>query len=182
MTASSKDLREIVTAARPLLRASDPFGEAIVAQLPRIRAYARALKRDYVAADDLVQDTLVRALSRKHLFEPGTKMREWLFSIMRNTHVDDVRHGVRHGTAVDLDAMANVLSVEAKPDVRFLFEDLGRALETLAPETAQALLLIAHHRLTYTEAAERVNVPVGTIRSRLSRGRERLRQVLNPPT
>src|SRR5262249_31815411 len=103
------------------------FRELIEAQIPRLRRYAIALTRDQDRADDLVQDTLVRALDKEHLWEPGTDLRAWLFTILHNLRVNDVRRGLREGTAVDIENVPDVVATTTDPSAsRTLFE-LDRA-------------------------------------------------------
>src|SRR4029077_2345001 len=90
------------------------FGRLIEAEIPRLRRYARALTRDVARADDLVQSCLARALAKQHLWQPGTDLRAWLFTILHNQHVNDVRRSVREGVAVDIEEMAPVLSVRPR--------------------------------------------------------------------
>src|SRR5712691_4315765 len=87
------------------------FGRLIEAEIPRLRRYARALTRDVGRADDLVQSCLTRALAKRHLWQPGTDLRAWLFTILHNQHVNDVRRSVREGVNVAIEEMAPVLSV-----------------------------------------------------------------------
>jgi RNA polymerase sigma-70 factor (ECF subfamily) len=82
------------------------FGRLIEAEISRLRRYARALTRDVARADDLVQSCLARALAKQHLWQPGTDLRAWLFTILHNQHVNDVRHSVREGVSVAIEDMA----------------------------------------------------------------------------
>ena len=89
------------------------FGRLVEAEVPRLRRYARALTHDTIRADDLVQSCLVRAVAKQHLWQPGTDLRAWLFTILHNQHVNDVRRGVRDGNNVSIDEIAPVASVES---------------------------------------------------------------------
>src|SRR2546421_10109780 len=111
-------------------------------QMPRLRRYARALTRDINRADDLVQDTLVRALSKQHLWQEGTNLRAWLFTLMHNQHVNDVRRANREGGNVDVEDMAAVLVATTDPTAaRQLFE-LERGLARLPLEQRESILLV----------------------------------------
>ncbi|HTW51185.1 MAG TPA: sigma-70 family RNA polymerase sigma factor [Stellaceae bacterium] len=157
------------------------FHELLEAQIPRLRRYALALLRHPDQADDLVQDTLVRALAKEHLWEPGTDLRAWLFTIMHNQRVNAVRRGLREGTAVDVESVSGAIVATTDPSAgRTLFE-LDRAMGQIAEEHRQVILLIGLEGMSYEDAAAVVGVPVGTIRSRLSRGRDALRVAMGIP-
>jgi RNA polymerase sigma-70 factor, ECF subfamily len=156
------------------------FREMIEAQIPRLRRYALALTRDRDRADDLVHDAVVRALAKEHLWEAGTDLRAWLFTILHNLRVNDVRRGVREGTAIDIDKMPDVVAT-TDPSARRTLVELDRALGRVAEEQRQVILLIGLEGMSYEDAAAVVGVPVGTIRSRLSRGRDALRAAMGIP-
>jgi RNA polymerase sigma-70 factor (ECF subfamily) len=153
------------------------FARMLEAQIPRLRRYARALTRDIVRADDLVQSCLTRAVAKQHLWQPGTDLRAWLFTIMHNQHVNDVRRGVRDGSNVEL-TEATQLTVESNAIPTLELRDLETAIGKLPPEQRQAILLVGLEGMAYEEAAKVLNVPVGTVRSRLSRGRDQLRLLM----
>ena len=150
---------------------------AITAQIPRLRRYARALTGDRDAADDLVQDTLERALRRVALFRPGGDPRAWLFSIMHNLFVNAVRSPAATRRA-QADAAPEPATRDASHD-GLVARDIERALALLAPEQREVVLLVGLEELSYDAAAQVVGAPVGTVMSRLSRGRERLRTLLD---
>jgi RNA polymerase sigma-70 factor (ECF subfamily) len=147
----------------------------IVAEIPRLRRYARALAGDSVRADDLVQDTLERALARFSLWRPGN-LRAWLFSIMHNVFVNQLK-AARPVDCPGDDAMPDLPVRAAQADMLEL-RDLSRALRKLPPEQREVLLLTGLEDLSYAETAKVLGVPIGTVMSRLSRGRERLRALL----
>jgi RNA polymerase sigma-70 factor (ECF subfamily) len=151
-------------------------------EIPRLRRYARALTRDINAADDLVQDCLTRALSKVHLWQKGTDLRAWLFTILHNQYVNHVRRAVREGAAVGLSETEPMLTSAPNQGKRLELRDLERAIAKLPEEQRSVLLLVGLEGMRYEEVAAVLDVPVGTIRSRLSRGREMLRQLmgLNP--
>jgi len=145
----------------------------LIAEIPRLRRYARALTGDPARADDLVQDTLERALGKWTLWRPGD-LGAWLRSLMHNLFVNQVR--ARPSTA-ELDEAAEI-PVRARQQDMLELRDLDLALQSLAPEQREVLLLVGLEELSYAEAARVTGVPVGTVMSRLSRARERLRQIL----
>jgi RNA polymerase sigma-70 factor (ECF subfamily) len=147
-------------------------------EIPRLRRYARALTRDVTAADDLVQDCLARALSKVHLWQEGTDLRAWLFTILHNQYVNHVRRAVREGTAVGLSETEPMLTSQPNQTKRLALRDLERAIAKLPEEQRAVLLLVGLEGMRYEEVATILDVPVGTIRSRLSRGREMLRQLM----
>jgi RNA polymerase sigma-70 factor (ECF subfamily) len=153
------------------------FARLLGAEIPRLRRYARALTRDVSRADDLVQSCLTRAVAKQHLWQYGTDLRAWLFTILHNQHVNDVRRGIREGTSVDL-ADAPQLTVPSNAIAALQLRDLETALGKLAPEQRQVILLVGLEGMAYEEVAEILKVPVGTVRSRLSRGRDQLRRLM----
>lgn len=146
-------------------------------QIPRLRRYARALTGDRTLADDLVQDTLERALSRFHLWRHGSDLRAWLFTIMHNIFVNQARTRMRHQHEA-LESNAAVESMRAREPDWLELRDLDSALAQLPHDQRAVLLLVGLEQLTYEEAARVLEVPIGTVMSRLSRGRERLRATL----
>ena len=148
----------------------------IVEHIPHLRRYALALLRDRDAADDLVQDCLERALSRWRLFRGGGSPRAWLFTIMHNLHVNAVKRRAVGAAAVD--GTGNGVNVAPTQDQRLEVLSVARALERLPPEQREIVLMIGLKQLSYAEAAAAVGVPIGTVMSRLHRGRERLRSLM----
>jgi RNA polymerase sigma-70 factor, ECF subfamily len=157
------------------------FNSLIDEQIPRLRRYARALTRDPGRADDLVQDTLLRALAKQHLWQPGTNLRAWLFTLMHNQHVNDVRRSAREGQTVEIDTMSNGLTATTDPTASRQLNELRRALAQLPDEQRETILLVGLEGLSYEETAGILAVPVGTVRSRLSRGRGNLRRLMDVP-
>ena len=153
------------------------FARLLEAEIPRLRRYARALTRDVSRADDLVQSCLTRAVAKQHLWQYGTDLRAWLFTIMHNQHVNDVRHGVREGISVAV-GEAPQLTVQSNAMPTLELRDLERALAKLPHEQREVILLVGLEGMRYDEVAEILNVPIGTVRSRLSRGRDQLRMLM----
>lgn len=147
----------------------------IAAHIPRLRRYARALAGDSHRADDLVQDTLERALTKFHLWRHGSDLRAWMFTIMHNVFINQLK--ARRELALD-DAVEDGLQSAPQSDPLEL-RDLDTALRRLSVEQREVLLLVGLEQLSYAEASQALGVPVGTVMSRLSRGRERLRAVMS---
>src|SRR5262249_3624831 len=157
------------------LSVANPYRD-IEAEIPRLRRFARALTHDVVAADDLVQDCLTRALGKLHLWEEGTDLRAWLFTILHNQHVNHIRRKVREGAVVGLSEREPLLSHAAHQWRRLELRDLERAIGKLPDAQRSVILLVGLEGMRYEEVAAVLGVPVGTIRSRLSRARESLRR------
>lgn len=132
---------------------------------------------DRYAADDLVQDTLERAWNKLHLWRPGSDMRAWLFSIMHNVFVNQVRSR-RHEVEVRIEELPTV-AVRATQGQNLEVADVDRALRALPAEQREVVLLVSIEDLTYEEVSRALDIPIGTVMSRLSRGRERLRQIMS---
>ena len=137
---------------------------------------SRALTRDAARADDLVQSCLVRAIAKEHLWEPGTDLRAWLFTILHNQNVNDIRRSVREGVVVAVEDVAPVLTVAPRAGASLQLRDLERAIRLLPEEQRQVILLVGLEGMRYEEVAAVLDIPIGTVRSRLSRGREMLRR------
>ena len=151
--------------------------QEIEAEIPRLRRYARALTHDAVVADDLVQDCLARALGKLHLWQEGTDLRAWLFTILHHQYVNHIRRAAREGAAVTLTEREPMLARAPQQGKRLELRDLERAFAKLPDTQRSAVLLVALEGMRYGEVAAVLGVPVGTIRSRLSRGREALRRL-----
>ena len=155
-----------------------PHDALLAQQIPRLRRYARALTGERSAADDLVQDTLERALGRFHLWRQGSDLRAWLFTIMHNIFVNQARSRARHQhETLENDPGAEALRGR---DPEWLeVRDLANALARIPDDQRAVVLLVGLEQFSYEEAARILDVPIGTVMSRLSRGRERLRILLN---
>lgn len=135
---------------------------SLVACIPRLRRYARALIGDKAAADDLVHDTMERGWHRLSTWRRGSDMRPWLFGILHELYTERQRHG----------------PVAAPSPERLEMRDMQAALQQLPPEQREVLLLVALEEMSYDEVAEILQIPPGTMLSRLSRARERLRLIM----
>jgi len=149
----------------------------IEGEIPRLRRYARALTRDIITADDLVQECLTRAMGRLHLWQQGTDLRAWLFTILHNQYVNHIRRIAREGAAVGLSEREPLLARAPQQGQRLELRDLERAIAKLPDTQRSVILLVGLEGMRYEEVAAALDVPVGTIRSRLSRGREALRRL-----
>jgi RNA polymerase sigma-70 factor, ECF subfamily len=147
----------------------------ISAHIPRLRRYARALADDSQRADDLVQDTLERALTKFHLWRRGSDLRAWMFSIMHNVFINQLK--TRREFALE-EAVEARLESPPQSDALEL-RDLDAALKRLPAEQREVLLLVCLEELSYAQAGKVLGIPVGTVMSRLSRGRERLRVLMS---
>ncbi|HQS56836.1 MAG: RNA polymerase subunit sigma-24 [Gallionellales bacterium 35-53-114] len=148
----------------------------ITEQIPRLRRYARALTGDRSSADDLVQDTLERAWGKLHLWRRGSDMRAWMFSIMHNTFINHIRK--KQLDAVSMDDEALEIPTRATQEDALQMRDLSSAIGKLAYEYREVILLIGLEQMSYEEVAQVLGIPLGTVMSRLSRGRERLRNIM----
>jgi RNA polymerase sigma-70 factor (ECF subfamily) len=158
----------------------DDDSAQMVACIPRLRRYARALIGDATAADDLVQDTFERAWARRLSWREGGDMRAWLFSIMHNLHVDQRRKQRPLAFAVN-DTEFERPSRATQTD-NLELRDLGATLALLPAEQLEVLLLVALEDMTYDQIATALGIPPGTVMSRLSRGREKLRLLMQADT
>ena len=146
----------------------------IVPFIPNLRRYARALVGDRDAADDLVQDTLERAVRKFHLWRPGD-LRAWLFSIMHNVFVNQLK-GRKNQAHVEIDENMLAAPIPTATSVDIL--DMQRGLLELVPEQREVVLLVALEDMSYADVSRALGIPIGTVMSRLSRGREKLRKYM----
>ena len=147
----------------------------IAREIPRLRRYALTLTRDPVAADDLVQDTLERAIRKRHLWRRNGSLRGWLYRILYHVFLNQSPRRRRRAREVDLDDAPEPVA-PGSPEAALLRRDIVAAMQDLPAEQRAAIALTAVEGLSYDEAAAALDIPVGTLRSRLSRGRERLRE------
>ncbi len=158
------------------------FERDLLALVPRLRRFARALARDAADADDLLQVALERALKAREQWMPGTRLDAWMMRIVRNCWIDEARARTRRGqTFVEEEAGAGVgsdghLDVERRAELR----DVGRAMATLPAEQREVIALVLVEGLAYREAADLLDIPIGTLTSRLTRGRQALVRMLEP--
>lgn len=155
----------------------DAFGDRLIEQMPYLRAFAISLSGSYSLADDLVQDTLIKAWSHAGSFEPGTNFRAWLVTILRNTYFSQYRKRSREVQDSE-GAVAEQIPVKAEQEAKLTITDVQKALDKLAPEHREILLMIGITELSYEEAAVVCNIAVGTVKSRLNRARAKLAEHL----
>jgi RNA polymerase sigma-70 factor (ECF subfamily) len=151
--------------------------EFLIPEIPFLRAFAISLSGSYRNGDDLVQDTLVKAWSHRTSFQPGTNLRAWLATILRNTYYSQYRKRSREVQDSDGEHAAQIC-VDGAQESALAANDVHKALLKLAPEHREILLMIAISGLSYDEAAQISNVAVGTVKSRLNRARAKLAQEL----
>jgi RNA polymerase sigma-70 factor, ECF subfamily len=157
------------------------FDRRLEAEIPALRRYARTLLRDSERGEDLLQDSLERALSRRHLFIWPSNLRAWLFRIMRNVHLNNLRTARRRPLGLGLeDAASAAFPADQIPHVE-IAETLA-AFDKLPIEQREVLLLVVVEGHSYREAARMLGVPAGTVMSRMARAREQLRDLSTDAT
>jgi RNA polymerase sigma-70 factor, ECF subfamily len=154
-----------------------PITQEILETLPSLRAFARSLNSNHAGADDLVQDCLARALANLDKFEPGTNLRAWLFTILRNSYYSDLRKRKREVEDID-GGYADRLSTPAGQLASLDMHDFRKALAKLTSEQREALILVGASGFSYDEAAKICDCAAGNIKSRVNRGRQRLSELL----
>jgi len=158
---------------------SDAFKDEIVALIPKLRAYAISLTGSSAEADDLVQEALMRAWSFRASFQAGTNGKAWLYRILRNTFYTAAAK--RRDTVQDIDGrLAAQLSCAPDQEWRMAYDELLQALDQLGAETRDAVVLVVAAGLSYREAADVCGVALGTMKSRVNRGREQLLRLIGP--
>jgi RNA polymerase sigma-70 factor, ECF subfamily len=153
------------------------FKDELVAEISNLRAFAISLSGSVSLADDLVQETLLRAWSKSDKFQPGTSLRAWLFTILRNIYYSNYRKRAREVQDSD-GAYARRLIVSGDQESHLDLEDFRKALARLPTEQREVLILVGANGLSYEEAATICDVEIGTIKSRLSRARSKLVELL----
>lgn len=152
--------------------------QLVLGQIPALRRYARALTGDHHAADELVQDCLERAWGRLYLWRPGSNMRSWLFTILHNLYWNSVRKARRRPQYAPLADVDRIHQVPPTQELALELSNLARALAQLPDEQRAVVLLVGLEEFSYEEAARILDIPIGTVMSRLARGRERLRRLV----
>jgi RNA polymerase sigma-70 factor (ECF subfamily) len=155
------------------------FSWQIEREIPFLRRWVRRWQRDKADADDLIQDTLVQALANAHLWQPGSDLRAWLFTIMRNQFLGTVHKSARSASALQSLAEADPGPAPDPREARLTLRDLGAALRRLPGNQRSAVLLIGVEGKSYAEAAQSMGTSVGAVRSHLARGRDRLKTAVN---
>jgi len=170
-------MTSLLAPSRPVPSDADVFREGMIAEMPNLRAFAISLCGNVDRADDLVQETLLKAWSSADRFEAGTNLRAWLFTILRNTYFSIHR---RRGREVqDSDGLhANRIATAAPQESAMEMQEFRVALTKISEEHREALLLVGASGFSYEEAAEVCGVAVGTVKSRVNRARAKLAELL----
>lgn len=157
----------------------DEIARCVEPLIPGLRRYAYALVRNGEAADDLVQDCLERAIGRWHLRRPDGDLRAWLYAILRNHHISSIRQARRRGIHVNFDDLVQPPSIDGGQFEALQSRDVLAGLDALSEEQRSILLLVGVEDLTYEQTSKVTGLPIGTVMSRLSRAREKLRRFLD---
>lgn len=158
------------------------FSNMVSEHIPNLRRYARVLVRDSIHAEDLVQDCLERAISREHLWRQGTNLRAWLFTILHNLYINQY---LRHGSVAMLVPLLEEHSSVSCPARQYhsvTLKDLARAFDDLPEQEQRVVVMVGLEGMQYEDAAQALGVPMGTVKSRLSRARRRLRKLMDGET
>ena len=153
------------------------FLDEVEASIPALRRYARALTRNADHADDLVQDCIERAIRKQTLWKPTGPLKAWLFRILLNLYRNELRLHRRRGEHVPVETLLVEPSVAPAQPGRIALNEMSKAIDTLNGEQREALLLVVLEGLSYAEAAEALEIPLGTLMSRLGRARAALRKL-----
>lgn len=152
--------------------------QALVKEMDNLRKFAIRLTRNPVEADDLLQSTVLRALEKKDYFQEGTDLFKWTSKIMFNLFVTDYRRKVKFESQYDPEDVIGTQSVDADQDTQSELKAVGRAMEKLSEEHRDVLVMVCIKGMQYQEVADMLDVPVGTVRSRLSRARAQLTELM----
>lgn len=153
----------------------------LVHEMPKLRKFAGKLTRNATEAEDLLQSTLLRALEKKTYFETGTDLFKWSSKIMYNIFVTDYRRKVKFETQYDPTSHIENRSVDADQQTKLEVKVLARAMEQMSPEHKEILVMVCVKGMQYQEVADALEIPVGTVRSRLSRARNQLIAMMEGP-
>ncbi|MGE0652505.1 MAG: sigma-70 family RNA polymerase sigma factor [Alphaproteobacteria bacterium] len=153
----------------------------IAREIPHLRRYARALVKDHSLADDLVQDCLERAIRKRHLWKRHGRIRSWLYRILYNVFLNQRPQRMRILRQASIESLQTTPSVPPPQDQQMAYRDISDAMGMLPSEQRAAIALTAVEGLSYDEAAQALDIPIGTLRSRVARGRDRLRVLYVQP-
>lgn len=159
-------------------QADQPFQQALIAAIPNLRAFAISLCGNIQTANDLVQETMLKAWTHRAKFEAGTNIKSWLFTILRNTYFSDFRRGKREVQDVE-GAAAATLSTHPEQPGHMDMMDFKRSLAELSEDQREALILVGAEGFSYEETAEICGCAVGTVKSRVNRARARLAELMS---
>lgn len=155
--------------------------DELMEQTDRLQKFAYKLTRNKADGEDLLQSTVLRAIEKKHLFQEGTNLFSWSSKIMYNMFVSNYRRKVKFETQYDPESYIENECVEANQNIQMEFKDVDRAMDELSNEHKEILVMVCIKGMQYAEVAENLDLPVGTVRSRLSRARESLQVALEAP-
>ena len=161
------------------MEGTDQFSDDIIANIPYLRAFAHLLVKDHFLAEDMIQDTMVRALSCRNQFQPGTNLRGWLTIILRNRYFNLLRRS-RYRAEIQMDVEGVSIGGSGGQEEALEFQDFLRAFVGLPTAQRRALALVGANGLSYEEAAKITGCAVGTMKSRVSRARLHLQHILDP--
>ncbi|HWH17389.1 MAG TPA: sigma-70 family RNA polymerase sigma factor [Allosphingosinicella sp.] len=150
------------------------FERELLTLLPRLRRFARSLARDAADADDLCQAALERALKAREQWQPGTRLDAWMYRIIRNSWIDEIRARTRRGQTFLAEEAGSCVGAESDADTWMELHDVDRAMAEIPAEQREVIALVLVEGLAYREAAEILEIPIGTLTSRLTRGRQAL--------
>ena len=170
------------SALAPAAAVTRPFADALVAQLPGLRRYAMALVGNAAKADDLVQDCIERALGQEAQLREPERLAGWLRRILYHLYIDEIRRSRRRGREQDITELADHMELSAPAPDNSAMREFIHAVNRLSVEHRQILLLVSVEELSYREIADELDVPLGTVMSRLARARERLRDLMQSET
>jgi RNA polymerase sigma-70 factor, ECF subfamily len=153
----------------------------LLIEMPKLKRFGHKLTRNNTQADDLLQSTLLRALEKKDYFQDGTNLFSWTSKIMYNMFVTDYRRKVRFDSLYDPEEKINSMKINADQDVKLEFKQVSDAMEKLSESHKEIIILVCVKGMQYQETSELLNIPVGTVRSRLSRARIELEKILGIP-
>ncbi|HYN46972.1 MAG TPA: RNA polymerase sigma factor [Allosphingosinicella sp.] len=156
------------------------FERELLTLLPRLRRFARALARDTADADDLVQASVERALKAREQWAPGTRLDSWMMRIVRNCWIDETRSRARRARTFVPEEEGALVGADTHRDIELRVEmhDVDRAMNSLSPDQREVIALVLVEGLAYREAADLLDIPMGTLTSRLTRGRQALAHIL----
>lgn len=155
---------------------ADDFGQQLIALLPNLRRFAISLCKSRDLADDLVQTTCEKALANRKSYQPGTRLDAWLFRILRNSWIDRIRRNQTEGITVDIDDAPYLIGHDgaAATEARLTLQETARTIGELPDDQREVLLLVCVENLSYREASEVLDLPIGTVMSRLARARKKI--------
>ncbi|MCY6381194.1 RNA polymerase sigma factor [Hoeflea prorocentri] len=155
---------------------ADEFGQQLIALLPNLRRFAISICRSRDIADDLVQTTCEKALANRGSYQPGTRMDAWLFRILRNSWIDRTRRQKTEGPTTDIDDAHFLVGQDgaAVTEARLMLDETARCIAALPDDQREVLILVSVEGLSYKEAAEVLELPMGTVMSRLARARKKI--------